>query len=131
MIMMFIGSHGQTINPSPENTFVFMGNDARFDCTINDITNGQVWYKIKDGVAIGIAFDGSITASEGTKKYEIEGTYNLIILNTVFEDAMTYRCEYFADTSVHFNAQLFILGMFPSFIFHHTLFILYIALTNY
>ena len=109
--IVLVGTSGQTINPKPENTHVMVGDDATIRCTIQDISNGQLWYNVIDGVANGLSFDGTITANQAAGKYGIEGTYNLHIVDSTLSDAATYRCEYFSDASIHFESQLVVLGM--------------------
>ena len=105
--ILLTGSHGQTINPTPENTYVIFGHDARLNCTINDIPDGQKWYKVTNGYGHLISIDD--TMYDNT--YEIVGTYDLIISSANFDDASNYLCEYLYDIYINFAAELIVLGM--------------------
>ena len=96
--MIFLESFCQFI-VEPQNTVFVIGSDSNpvFNCSLEDeIGRQQQWYHFpRNGNSALLSAD---EATSNEDKHEIQGEYNLVILNPDTTDAGEYHC-----TNVNFG----------------------------
>jgi len=103
---------------APKDAIVTLGSDISIDCTVDALAVGDSlawWHQTTDSFTrlfLSHGIESGDVNLVNTDKYEIQGTYNLIVKSAEFSDAGVYMCEitghgnYTAKVSVLGNSLL-------------------------
>ena len=103
----FVGVCGQTFNPFPQNTVTKIGETPKLECTIEGAIDPTSWFNPFDQLSVD-----DLVFSSQQSDYDIEGKYNLRVLDANLHDVGTYKCAVAGSSDVnYYTAELIVLGI--------------------